>query len=232
MRSPPPPPSAAPSTICTAGGSVACLVLVLFPVKLCPPVQHKNEVPHTPHLQQCPPSLVPPSAGTASPPRTPLPPLPGIQTRFFKAVAGCTAAAARCRKPTWATGPIHGTSGSTAVAYTKHTKAGPSAPFHHTREPICLSLPSPPPRAPVAPRKDRSLVPCTGSAPQMVSRNKAGSHGSATVEPQTLYFSPVYYSMQRVVNTCDKTATMPRNSELVETMIPALRGCGESWKTS
>ena len=45
-------------------------------------------------------------------------------------------------------------------------------------------------------------------------------------------FSPVYYSMQQGVNTCDKTATMPRNSELVEAMIPALRGCGESWKTS
>ena len=66
----------------------------------------------------------------------------------------------------------------------------------------------------------------------MVGRNRAGSHGSATVEPHILYFSPVYYSMQRGVNTCDKTATMPRNSELVEAMIPALRGCGESWKTS
>ena len=65
----------------------------------------------------------------------------------------------------------------------------------------------------------------------MVGRNRAGSHGSATVEPRTLYFSPVYYSMQRGVNTCDK-ATMPRNSKLVEAMIPALRGCGESWKTS
>ena len=93
-------------------------------------------------------------------------------------------------------------------------------------------LPPPPPGAPVAPRRERSPVPCTGSAPQMVCRNRAGSHGSATVEPHTLYFSPVYYSMQRGVNTRDKTATMPRNSELVEAMIPALRGCGESWKTS
>ena len=75
-------------------------------------------------------------------------PLPGIRTRIFKAVAGCTAAAARCRKPAWATGPIYCTSGSTAVAYTKHTKAGPSAPFHHTREPICLSLLPPPPPEP------------------------------------------------------------------------------------
>ena len=66
----------------------------------------------------------------------------------------------------------------------------------------------------------------------MVGRNRAGSHGSATVEPHTLYFPPVYYSMQRGVNTCDKTATMPRNSELVEAMIPALRGRGESWKIS
>ena len=66
----------------------------------------------------------------------------------------------------------------------------------------------------------------------MVGGNRAGSRGSATVEPHTLYFSPVCYSMQRGVNTCDKTATMPRNSELVEAMIPALRGCGESWKTS
>ena len=53
----------------------------------------------------------------------------------------------------------------------------------------------PPPRAPVAPRRDRSPVPCTGSAPQMVGHSRAGSHGSATVEPYTLYFSPVYYSM-------------------------------------
>ena len=66
----------------------------------------------------------------------------------------------------------------------------------------------------------------------MVGRNRAGSHGSATVELRTLYFSPVYYSMQRDVNTCDKTATMPRNSELVEAMILALRGYGESRKTS
>ena len=53
-------------------------------------------------------------------------PLLRIRTRIFKAAAGCTAAAARCRKTAWATGPIHCTSGPTAVAYTKHTKAGPS----------------------------------------------------------------------------------------------------------
>ena len=29
-----------------------------------------------------------------------------------------------------------------------------------------------------------------------------------------------------------QNSQMPRNSELVEAMIPALRGCGESWKTS
>ena len=66
----------------------------------------------------------------------------------------------------------------------------------------------------------------------MVGRNRAGSHGRATVELRTLYFSPVYYSMQRGANTCDKTTKLQRNSELVEAMILALRGCGESWKTS
>jgi hypothetical protein len=51
-----------------------------------------------------------------------------IRTRIFKAAAGCTAAAARCRKTAWATGPSHCTSGPTAVASTNHTKAGPSTP--------------------------------------------------------------------------------------------------------
>ena len=65
--------------------------------------------------------------------------------------------------------------------------------------------------------------PTTKESKHKNMQNKKG----ASANEGTLYLSPVYNSMQRGVNS-----QMPRNSELVEAMIPALRGCGESWKTS
>ena len=103
VRSPPPPPSASPSTIGTAGGWVACLVLVFFPCPLLLPLPpaHKNEAPGTAHLQHCPPSLVPPAAGwrISSSYSSSACLRKRTRTRVFRAAAGCTAAAPRCRKP-------------------------------------------------------------------------------------------------------------------------------------
>ena len=71
------------------------------PLPLPLPPAHKNEAPGTAHLQQGPPSLVPPAArwrmsssyssSACLRKRT--------RTRVFRAAAGCTAAAPRCQKP-------------------------------------------------------------------------------------------------------------------------------------
>ena len=192
VRSPPPPPSAAPSTIGTAGGWVACLVLVLFPVKLCPLVQHKNQVPDTAHLQQCPPSLVPPSAATASPPRTPLPPCPGFEpgsSRLQLAAQPLQHAAENLPGPP---APFSAPVGQpqSLTQSTQWLGLRPPSTAHESL--FAFHCPPPPPRGAIAPRRDGSRVPCTRSAPQMVGRNRANSHGSATAEPHTLYFSHVY----------------------------------------
>ena len=95
-------PSAARSTIGTAVGWVACLVLIVFFLlqivfvlrQVCPSEKLKSKAPGTAHLQQRAPPPVPPcAAGSASPPRSPLrPPAKGIRTPVFRAAAGCTAA--------------------------------------------------------------------------------------------------------------------------------------------
>ena len=221
------------TTFMAGGGSVACLVLVLFPVKLCPLVQQKKR-----SARHSTPAAMPSVTSTAvrrnrissSYSSSPL-------ARDLNLVLqGCSRLHSRCSTlPN--TCPGHWPhSQHQWINRSRLHKAHKGWAFNPLPPHIRAYLPSlpslPPPRAPVAPRRDTSPVPCTGSAPQMVGRSRAGSHGSATVEPHTLYLSPVYYSMQRGVNTCDKTATMPRNSEHVEAMIPALRGCGESWKTS
>ena len=72
VRSPPPPPSASLSTIGTAGGRVACLVLVFLPPSMTPRLlKTRQQTQHTcssalRHRYRCPP-------GGAFPPRIPLP---------------------------------------------------------------------------------------------------------------------------------------------------------------
>ena len=103
-RSPPPPPSASPSTIGTAGGWVACLVLVVLSLRpvcmsyvrtpgmnIC--TLHKKARHRARHT--CSSALRhgyrrPP--GAASPPRIPL---GGFDLPSWGAAAGCTAAAVR-----------------------------------------------------------------------------------------------------------------------------------------
>ena len=58
VRSPPPPPSASPSTISTAGGWVACLVLVFLPLPTEPSTQKQGTRHNTP-------AAVPPVTSTA-----------------------------------------------------------------------------------------------------------------------------------------------------------------------
>ena len=91
-RPPPPPPSASPSTIGTADGWVACLVLVVFMPSPQIIVHSKNKAPGTTHLQQCPSSPVPPADGSRI--SSSYPPWE-VRTGVFRAAAGRTAAAAR-----------------------------------------------------------------------------------------------------------------------------------------
>ena len=58
VRSPPPPPSASPSTIGTAGGRVACLVLIFLPLPTDPSTQKQATRHNTP-------AAVPSVTGTA-----------------------------------------------------------------------------------------------------------------------------------------------------------------------
>ena len=62
VRSPPPPPSASPSTIGTAGGWVACLVLIFFPLPPVPALAPGTQKRGTEHGT---PAAVPSVTGTA-----------------------------------------------------------------------------------------------------------------------------------------------------------------------
>ena len=95
-RSPPPSPSVSPSTIGTAVGWVVCLVLVVFMPSPQVIVHCKNKAPGTAHLQQWPPSPVPPADGSRiSSSYSPW----GLRTGVFKAAAGRTTAAVLDQKP-------------------------------------------------------------------------------------------------------------------------------------